>query len=97
MMEVGTIIASVLTGLIAAIATIFNSRMQNDKTQAIIQVNLDNYRESTDAKIDSLSAHVEKHNGLIERMVKQEMNTEAQWKRIDELRDQVQSLEERKE
>lgn len=96
-MDAATIVTSVLTGLIAAIATIFNSHMQNDKTQAVIQANLDNYRESTDAKIDSLSAHVEKHNGLIERMVKQEMNTEAQWKRIDELRDQVQNLEERKD
>ncbi len=94
-MEFGTIIASILTGLIAAVATIFNSRMQNDKTQAILKVNLENYRESTDAKIETLSAHVEKHNGLIERMVTQEINTQAQWKRIDELRDSIQSLESR--
>ncbi len=94
-MEFGTLIASVLTGLIAAIATICNSRMQNDKTQAILRVNLEHYRESTDSKIESLSARVEKHNGLVERMVKQEMNTEAQWKRIDELRDSIQSIEER--
>lgn len=94
-MEFGTLVASVLTGLIAAIATICNSRMQNDKTQAILRVNLENYRESTDSKIESLSARVEKHNGLIERMVKQEMNTEAQWKRIDELRDSIKSVEER--
>ncbi len=94
-MEFGTVIASILTGLIAAVATIFNSRMQNDKTQAILKVNLENYRESTDAKIETLSAHVEKHNGLIERMVTQEINTQAQWKRIDELRDSIQSLESR--
>lgn len=95
MIGMETLAASIITGLIAAIATIFNSRMQNDKTQAVLAERLDGYRENTDKKIDDLSAHVEKHNGLVERMVKQEMSTDAQWRRIDELQNQINEINSR--
>ena len=43
-------------------------------------------------KIDRLSDRVDKHNGLIERMVVVEQNTKAQWVRIDELRDDLETV-----
>ena len=87
-----SIIAAVIAGVLAAGASIYASRAANDKLVAVLSERLDRYKESTDEKIDELSQHVERHNNLIERMTVQEMHTQSQWKRIDELKEDVDEL-----
>ena len=87
-----SLISAVLVAVITSIATVLSSKSSNDRTQAVLDERLNNYHQSVTAQVEELSSRVEKHNGLIERMVIQEMNTEAQWKRIDELHEDVELL-----
>ncbi len=65
------IIASVVTALI------------NNKSTAVLAERVDKSNELLHYKIDRLSDRVDKHNGLIERMVTVEQSTKAAHKRID--------------
>lgn len=94
MTEIIALISAVVVGLISAVASVLAAKASNDKMQAVLTERLDNYRNNTDEKIDDLREHVEKHNGLVERMVVQELNTDNQWKRIDELRADVNKIKE---
>lgn len=44
-------------------------------------------------RIEQLEKKVEKHNDLIERMAINEKEDQTQWKRIDELKERVDTLE----
>lgn len=46
----------------------------------------------TNYRINELEKKVEKHNNLVERMIKVEQSDGTQWKRIDELRDDIEEL-----
>ena len=60
-----------------------------------VYVAVTNRLTRTETLIDELRKNVEKHNNLIERMVKVESETNAQWRRIDEHKDRLDRLEER--
>ena len=71
------IIIAIITGGMAILSNIVVAWAQNSKTV---------YR------IEELEKKVEKHNNLVERMVVEEQNTKAQWRRIDELSDKVENI-----
>lgn len=72
------IIIAIITGGMAIVSNIVVAWAQNSKTI---------YR------IEQLEKKVEAHNNLVERMVVEEQNTKAQWRRIDELKEKVDTLE----
>ena len=41
-------------------------------------------------RIDELTKKVEKHNNVVERMTLQERETKAIWKRIDEIKEELE-------
>ena len=64
--------------IVQLIISLKQQRVQDLKTEMIIkEVKLD---------IERLEKKQEKHNNLIERIVKLEMENEAQWRYIDELK-----------
>lgn len=71
------IIIAIITGGMAIFSNIIVAWAQNSKTV---------YR------IEQLEKKVEKHNNLVERMVIEEQNTKAQWRRIDELTEKVEHI-----
>ncbi len=72
------IIIAIITGGMAIISNVVVAWAQNSKTV---------YR------IEQLEKKVEKHNNLVERIVIEEQNTKAQWKRIDEMRTKIEEIE----
>lgn len=46
-----------------------------------------------ETKIDDLAEDVRKHNDLVERVTKLEVNDKAQWERLDERRDECHELQ----
>lgn len=86
-----TLIASVAAGLISGATTVIAAVMANNKSHAVLAERVERGNELVHHKIDRLSDRVDKHNGLIERMVV-EQNTKAQWVRIDELRDDLETV-----
>jgi len=68
------IIIALITGGLAVISNVLVASTANSKTL---------YR------IDQLEKKVEKHNGLVERMVKLESSESAQWRWIDEFKDKL--------
>lgn len=71
------IIIAIITGGMAIFSNIIVAWAQNSKTV---------YR------IEQLEKKVEAHNNLVERMVIEEQNTKAQWRRIDELTEKVEHI-----
>lgn len=45
-------------------------------------------------RIESLEKKMDKHNGILERFVILERDEETQWKRIDEMRSDIEKLKE---
>lgn len=72
------IIIALVTGGLAIISNVIVAWAQNSKTV---------YR------IEQLEKKVERHNGLLERIVIEEQNTKAIWRRIDEIREQIKEDE----
>ncbi len=77
------IIASVVTALITAAGSVGGAALINNKSTAVLAERVDKSNELLHYKIDRLSDRVDKHNGLIERMVTVEQSTKAAHKRID--------------
>lgn len=71
------IIIAIITGSMAIFSNIVVAWAQNSKTV---------YR------IEQLEKKVEAHNNLVERITIEEQNTKAQWRRIDELSEKVESI-----
>lgn len=71
------IIIAIITGGMAIFSNIIVAWAQNSKTV---------YR------IEQLEKKVEAHNNLVERITIEEQNTKAQWRRIDELSEKVESI-----
>lgn len=71
------IIIAIITGGMAIFSNIVVAWAQNSKTV---------YR------IEQLEKKVEAHNNLVERITIEEQNTKAQWRRIDELSEKVETL-----
>ena len=86
------IVASLLTALaggIPAVVAVVLSNRSHDKV-------VDEKMKYTDERISDLSAKVEKHNNLIERMVIVEQSTKSAHKRLDDISDQLNVKERRK-
>lgn len=69
---IGTIIGALISGAVS----LFVSSRQYDKSMALVEY-----------KIEELKKQVEKHNGLVERMVKVEEGLKANWKQTDKIND----------
>lgn len=74
--------ATIIVAAISLIGTLVGSYLSNSKTTALIS-----YR------LDQLEGKVNKHNNLVERMYKVESDQVTQWKRFDELKEEVHRLE----
>lgn len=71
---IATIIGSLISGVVALVVSAF----QNNKSMALVEY-----------KIDELKKQVEKHNCLVERMVKVEEGLKANWKQTDKINDRL--------
>ena len=58
-----------------------------------VYVGMSNQLAVLKAELKNLTRQVEKHNSTVERTYKLESDTATMWRRIDELRDEVQRLE----
>lgn len=73
---------AIVVAVLSLVGTLFGS------IAGILTANkLSNYR------IEQLEKKVEKHNKLVERMAINEKDDQAQWNRIDELKQKVETLE----
>lgn len=71
------ILIAFITGGLAIVSNVVVAWAQNSKTL---------YR------IDQLEKKVEKHNNLVERMVIEEQTNKAQWRKIDEMSEQLEDM-----
>lgn len=71
------ILIAFITGGLAIVSNVVVAWAQNSKTI---------YR------IDQLEKKVEKHNNLVERMVVEEQTNKAQWRKIDEMSEQLEDM-----
>lgn len=72
-----TAIAAVIGAIISGIVSLLVASKQYDKTVALIE-----YR------MNALEKKVEKHNDLQNRVLELEMNDKAQWRWIDEFKEE---------
>lgn len=68
---------SIIVAVLALVGTLAGSWMSNQKTQW---------------RIDKLEEKVDKHNSVIERFAVMENDEKNQWKRIDELRADLEEM-----
>lgn len=77
-----TVIVALISGLCVGVPSVIATMMSNNKSNAVM-----NYR------IDELTKKVEKHNNVVERMALQENETKTIWKRIDEIKKEIENQE----
>ena len=89
-----TIVASVITGIIAIITCIINNNVQRVREQAEIEKKIDGINANYDKQsalikqqIETLTEHVNQHNNLIDRMYNVESLTVRLKDMIDDLRE----------
>jgi len=82
-----TIITSLITASIPALALIIVQLIVSAKQQRIQDIKFDMTIKEVRADISRLEAKQDKHNALIERMVNVERDTAAQWKWIDSFKE----------
>ena len=71
----------IISAMLSAGAAIIVSYIQHNKTTALIE-----YR------LDELTKKVEKHNNLVERFSVLEQSVNTAWKRIDEIKEEIDKL-----
>ena len=79
-------IGTILTASIPAIALIVVQLIVSSKQQRIQDLRTDMMIKEVKMDIERLEKKQEQHNNLVERIVKLEMENEAQWRYIDELK-----------
>lgn len=85
---VGSLITAIAGGIPAVIAVVLSNR-SHDKV-------IDERMKNTNDRISELSARVEKHNNLIERMAIVEQSTKSAHHRLDDVVSQLKLKETRK-
>ena len=70
---------ALISGLCVAVPSVITTMFSNNKANTLM-----NYR------IDELTKKVERHNNVVERMALQERETKAIWKRIDEIKEELE-------
>lgn len=83
--EIITALIGIVPALLVSIVSIVNNNQ-------VIKVKLESIEKALNIKIDELDKKVEKHNKVIERTYKLESDVGASFKRIDDLRSDVESL-----
>lgn len=83
--EIITALIGIVPALLVSIVSIVNNNQ-------VIKVKLESLEKALNIKIDELDKKVEKHNKVIERTYKLESDVGASFKRIDDLRSDVESL-----
>ena len=78
------IISEIIVALLALVGTIAGSYMANNKTTAVLQVEMSHLKED----IKDLDDKVHKHNNLVERMAVVEQSTKSAHHRIDEIKNE---------
>lgn len=91
MEDVAVFVGPIITGLV----TFAGVLVTNGRTQAVIAERLDRYKDQTDMRIDGLSSHVDKHNGIIERTYKLESDMATAFHRLDEVREDIKVIREK--
>lgn len=100
-MDITPYITPIVTAIITAGATYsmlvsrlsrLETRMEQLEGEAMDVHTLSNQITALSVKLDELKTDVAKHNQLIERTYKLENETTAQWKRIDEIREEVHEI-----
>ena len=78
--------------LIPAIALIIVQLIVSHKNKSIYEVKQDFIIREIKSDIARLEEKQDKHNSIIERMVKVEMNQKAAWKKIDALAEDIKDI-----
>ena len=86
------IIIDNLQYLIPAIALIIVQLIVSNKNKSIYEVKQDFIIREIKSDIARLEEKQDKHNSIIERMVKVEMNQKAVWKKIDALAEDIRDI-----
>lgn len=83
-----TIVSSIITGIVAIIVCAISNAVQaeSNKEQSNKVIALIEYR------LNELSDKVEKHNGMLERFGSIEQSLSTLWKRVDEIKDELEKL-----
>lgn len=84
-----TIIAAVISACAAIVVCVINSNSQNKK----IIAEMDKHNELQGYKIEQLTAQVEKHNKVIERVYKLEQSDEVEKEQIKVINHRINDLE----
>lgn len=71
------LVAEIMVALFALVGTLVSGVMVSQKTAW---------------RIDQLEKKVEKHNNLLERFAVLERDNDTQWKRIDELKEEMERM-----
>lgn len=85
--------STIIVALLSLVGTLIGSYISNNKTTAVMQVEMDHVKsdmasmkEEMKADIKELDEKVHKHNNLVERMALVEQSTRSAHHRIDEMK-----------
>lgn len=85
--------STIIVSLLSLVGTLIGSYISNNKTTAIMQVEMDHVKsdmasmkEEMKADIKELDEKVHKHNNLVERMAIVEQSAKSAHHRIDEMK-----------
>lgn len=81
------LLSTILTASIPAVALIVVQLIVSSKQQRIQDLKTEMIIKEVKLDIERLEKKQEQHNNLIERVVKLEMKSDAQWKYIDVLKE----------
>ena len=81
-----TVISAVITGVVAIIVCLLNSRYQANTTRVLIEY-----------KIDELTKRVDKHNNVVERVYKLEQDEAVLEEKMDVANHRIADLERHEE
>lgn len=80
MLDLNTLVAPLVTALLTALG---------------VWMSMSNQVTAIKVEISNLTKQVEKHNSTVERTYKLESDTTTMWRRIDELRQDVEHIEDK--
>ena len=81
LVDIGAFVAPLVGGILSAVCT-----------GGGVYVAISNRLAIVETKIDVLDEKQDKHNNLIERMALVEQDDKAQWRRIDEVRGEMETI-----
>lgn len=81
LVDIGAFVAPLVGGILSAVCTGVG-----------VYVAISNRLAVVETKLDVLDEKQDKHNNLIERMALVEQDDKAQWRRIDEVRGEMETI-----